>query len=93
MIAEGSANGTTSLPTREIIIEWTWIVTNDLPEQMVQNAWRHGQYSLFPPAPAAKPAIRHAEEAEPAVSEEIEVEEESEDEERENADSTVLQFI
>jgi hypothetical protein len=35
----------------------------------------------------------HAEEAEPAVSKEIEVDEESEDEERENADSTVLQFI
>jgi hypothetical protein len=35
----------------------------------------------------------HAEEAEPAVSEEIEVEEESEDKERENADSTEVQFI
>jgi ribosomal protein L12E/L44/L45/RPP1/RPP2 len=93
MIAEGLANGTTSPPTRENIIEWTRIATNHLPEQMVQNAWRHGQYSWFPPAPAAEPAIVHAEEAEPAVSEEIEVKEEKEDEERENADSTVLQFI
>jgi hypothetical protein len=89
MIAEGLANGTTSPPTRENIIEWTPIATKDLPEQMVQNAWKHGQYSWFPPAPAAEPAIVHTEEAEPAVSEEIEVKEESEDEERENADSTV----
>ena len=43
MIAEGLANGTTSPPTRENISEWTRIATNDLPEQMVQNAWRHGQ--------------------------------------------------
>jgi hypothetical protein len=93
MIAQGLANGTTSLTTRENIIEWTRIATNDPPEQMVQNAWRQSQYSWFSPASAAEPAIVHAEEAEPAVSEDIEVEEESEDKERENANSTVVQFI
>ncbi len=93
MIAEGLANGTTSPPTREKIIEWTWIATNDLPEHMAQNAWRHGQYSWFPPAPATEPAIVHAEEEEPAVSEEIEVKEESEDEKKENASSTVVRLI
>ena len=60
---------------------------------MVQNAWRHGQYSWFPPAPAAEPANLHAEEAEPALSEEIEKEDDRKDKERENADSTVGQFI
>jgi hypothetical protein len=56
---------------------------------MVLNAWRHGQYSWFPPAPAAVPAVGlHAEEAEPEVCEEMEVEEEHEDKESENADST-----
>jgi hypothetical protein len=37
MIAEGLANGMTSLLTRENIIEWTRIATNNLPEQMVQR--------------------------------------------------------
>jgi hypothetical protein len=93
MITEGLANGTTSPPTRENIIEWIQIATNYLLEQMVQNAWRHGQYSWFPPAPAAEPANLHAEEAEPALSEEIEKEDDRKDKERENADSTVGQFI
>ncbi len=93
MLTEGLAYGTTSPPTRENILEWTRIAVNDLPEQMVQNAWRHGQYSWFPPAPAAEPAIEHAEGAEPAVAEAIEVEEECEDKERENANSTEVQFI
>jgi hypothetical protein len=81
-------------PTRENIIKWTWIAMNDLPEQIVQNSWRHCQYSWFPAAPVAEPAIVDAEEAEPVVSEEIDVEEESEEEESDkNADSTVVQFI
>ena len=88
MIAEGLANGTTSPPTRENIVEWTRIATNSLPAQMIQNAWRHGQYSWFPPAPVAEPAVVNAAEAVPAaVLDEDEIEEESDDEEH-DADST-----
>jgi hypothetical protein len=51
MIAEGLANGTTTLPTTENIIEWTRMVINGLPAYKIeQNAWRHGQYPWFPPA-------------------------------------------
>ena len=89
MIAEGLANGTTSPPTRENIVEWTRIATNSLPAQMIQNAWRHGQYSWFPPAPVAEPAVVvNAAEAVPAaVLDKDELEEESDDEEH-DADST-----
>jgi hypothetical protein len=89
MIAEGLANGTTFPPTRENIVEWTRIATNSLPAQMIQNAWRHGQYSWFPPAPVAVPAVVvNAAEAVPAaVLDEDELEEESDDEEH-DADST-----
>ena len=48
-------------------------MNEDLPETMVKNAWRHGKYSWFPPAPAAEPGIVDAEEAEPADSEEMEL--------------------
>ena len=56
---------------------------------MIQNAWRHGQYSWFPPAPVAEPAVVvNAAEAVPAaVLDEDELEEESDDEEH-DADST-----
>ena len=91
MIAEGLENGTTSLPTRENIIEWTRIATNSMPSQMIKNAWRHGKYSWFPPAPTAEgpPAVVNAEEAIPAVLDKIVEfrEEESEDEEG-DVDST-----
>ena len=61
IIAEGLANGTTSPPTRENITDWTRIATNSLPAQMIRNAWRHGQYSWFPPAPAAEPVVNDEE--------------------------------
>ncbi len=90
MIAEGLANGTTSPPTRENIIEWTRIATNSMPSQMIKNAWRHGQYSWFPPAAAAEgpPAVVNAEEAIPAVLDEIELREEESENEEGNIDST-----
>lgn len=50
MIAEGLANGTTSLPTREDIVRWTRYAKANLSSQIVKNAWRHGDYSWFPPA-------------------------------------------
>jgi hypothetical protein len=49
MIAEGLANGTTSPPTREHIVAWVQTAMNNLPAQMIRNAWRHGQYSWFLP--------------------------------------------
>ena len=69
MISEGFANGMTSSPTRENIIEWTRVAMNSMPAQMIQNAWRHGQYSWFSPAPAAaEPAAEaNTEEADPAI--------------------------
>ena len=63
----------------ENIIEWTRIATNSMPAQIVRNAWRHGQYSWFPPAPAAE---ANAEEAEPTVLDDgVELAQESEDDE------------
>ncbi|KAI2512695.1 pogo transposable element with KRAB domain [Fragilaria crotonensis] len=90
MIAEGLANGTTSPPTRENIIEWTRIATNSMPSQMIKNAWRHGEYSWFPQAPAAEgpPAVVNAEEAIPAVLDEIERREEESEDEEGDVDST-----
>jgi len=53
MILEGLEHGTTSPPTRADIIRWCRFAMNDLPEQMVKNAWRHAEYSWFPPPPVA----------------------------------------
>jgi len=53
MILEGLEHGTTSPPARADIIWWCRFAMNDLPEQMVRNAWRHAEYSWFPPPPAA----------------------------------------
>ena len=41
MIHEGLEHGTTSPPTRADIIWWCRFAMNNLPEQMVKNAWRH----------------------------------------------------
>ena len=53
-------------PTRKDIAEWSWASSRDLPAQMVQNAWRHGQYSYFPPPPghAAATVANNTEEEE-----------------------------
>ena len=48
MINEGLQHGTTSALTRAHIIEWCHFAMNDLPAQMVRNAWRHAEYSWFP---------------------------------------------
>ena len=54
MINEGLQHGTTSAPTRAHIIEWCRFAMNDLPAQMVRNAWRYADSSWFPlPTPAA----------------------------------------
>ena len=50
IIEEGLANGLTSPPTREDIVQWTQYATVNLPSQIVRNAWRHGNYSWFPTA-------------------------------------------
>ena len=53
MILEDLEHGTTSPPTRADIIRWCRFAMNDLPEQMVRNAWRHAEYSWFPLPPPA----------------------------------------
>ena len=54
MINEGMPHWTISAPTRAHISESCRFAMNDLPAQMVRNAWRHAEYSWFPlPAPAA----------------------------------------
>ena len=50
MIDEGLANGTTSPPTRENIVQWTRYAVANISSEIVKNAWRHGDYSWFPPA-------------------------------------------
>jgi hypothetical protein len=52
MMLEGLEHGTTSSPTRADIIRWCRFAMNDLPEQMVKNAWRHAEYSWCSPPPA-----------------------------------------
>ncbi|KAI2495737.1 pogo transposable element with KRAB domain [Fragilaria crotonensis] len=48
MIAEGLVHGTTSPPSRLDICRWTLVAFQKLPEQMIRNAWRHGEYTWFP---------------------------------------------
>jgi hypothetical protein len=87
MIAEGLANGTTSPPTRQNIIEWTRIAMNSLPAQMIQNAWRHGVYSWFPVAAAEQPPeAQHAADEE-AIPAGLDVQAEREEDEESNTDS------
>ena len=38
-------------PTRKDIAEWSLSSTQDLPAQIVWNAWPHGLYSYFPSPP------------------------------------------
>jgi len=47
MIHEGVVHGTTSPPTRLDITNWAIIAKNGLCEEMVKNAWRHGEYAFF----------------------------------------------
>ena len=48
MVQEGIVHGTTSPPTREDIARWSLAAMQTLPEQIVGNAWRHGDYIWFP---------------------------------------------
>ena len=48
MIAEGLVHGTTSPPSRLDICRWTLVAFQNLPEQMIRNSWRHGDYTWFP---------------------------------------------
>ena len=57
MISTALLNGDGKIkpPTRKDIAEWCSMSSKDLPERMVQNAWRHGEYSYFPPPPPPVP--------------------------------------
>ena len=51
MVDEGLAHGTTSPPTREnIVVQWTRNAVANIASEILNNAWRHGDYSWFPPA-------------------------------------------
>ena len=47
MISEGIVHGTTSPPTRKQIAEWTLHAKSHINHQIIQNSWRHGEYSWF----------------------------------------------
>ena len=47
MISEGIVHGTTSPPTRKQIAEWTLHAKSHINQQIIQNSWRHGEYSWF----------------------------------------------
>ena len=48
MILECLLHRTTSPLTRADICKWSVVAFQDLPMQLVKNAWRHGEYSWFP---------------------------------------------
>ena len=48
MIAEGLTHGMTSPPTRHDICRWTLVAFRNFPVQMIQNSWKHGEYTWFP---------------------------------------------
>ena len=43
-IAEGLTHGTTSPPSRHNICRWMLVAFQNLPEQMIRNSWKHGEY-------------------------------------------------
>jgi len=48
MVQEGIVHGTTSPPSREDVSKWSVAAMQSLPERIVRNAWRHGDYTWFP---------------------------------------------
>jgi hypothetical protein len=48
MIAEVLLHGITCPPSRLGICRWTLVASQNLPEQMIRNSWRHGEYTRFP---------------------------------------------
>jgi transposase len=48
MIHEGLNEGTTAAPTRNLIVDWVLAAQESLQEQLIKNAWRHGDFSWFP---------------------------------------------
>lgn len=49
MIADGLLSGTTTPPTRQLIAEWCSDCFKTLDADMIRNAWRHHNYTYFPP--------------------------------------------
>lgn len=61
MIADGLLSGTTTPPTRQLIAEWCSDCFKTLDAQMIRNAWRHHNYTYFPPtAPTQQQAQQFA---------------------------------
>ena len=48
MLEEGLQQLKTCPPTRQKMVHWCVDALQDLPEDLVKNAWRHGEYSWFP---------------------------------------------
>jgi hypothetical protein len=55
MVAEGLDHGTTSPPTRRHIADWAAKAIKEIPEQIVRNSWRHGEYAYYIPTVAGPP--------------------------------------
>ena len=47
MLREGIFDTKTRPPSREHIVQWSVSALDNLPSEIVKNAWRHGQYSWF----------------------------------------------
>ena len=48
MLEEGLQQLKTCPPTQPKMVHWCVDALQDLPEDLVKNAWRHGEYSWFP---------------------------------------------
>ena len=48
MLEEGLQQLKTHPPTRQKMAHWCIDALQVLPEDLVKNAWRHGEYSWFP---------------------------------------------
>ena len=48
MLEEGTLNGVTRPPARELISQWSFVAMESLSTEIVKNSWRHGDYTWFP---------------------------------------------
>jgi hypothetical protein len=55
MIEDGLSTGTTKPPSRSEIAHWVSTAKDQLSEELIRNAWRHGAYTFFPPTCAENP--------------------------------------
>jgi DDE superfamily endonuclease len=54
MLTEGLLHNRTKPPTRQQLAKWCIDSMKEMEEQIVKNAWLHGEYSFFPSDVAAR---------------------------------------